>query len=213
VLLSSAHTAYATPLGEIHIDKECLSQLENQLSGTIAIERIREDQEHALEIELPFLQRVLSHPFQLLPLMVREQTRSVTEHLGHALAYVLKGKNVILVASSDLSHFYPAPVAENLDRAMLTRIESFDPDGVLNAETEGIGFACGRGAIAAALWATKDLGADRVKSLAYAHSGEVTGDLQSVVGYGAAVIYRTNGSTPPIDEPQQDIDHRTDGNL
>jgi AmmeMemoRadiSam system protein B len=202
-VLTSGHEAYMTPFGEIDIDLETLSRLEDQLQGLVQLERIREDQEHALEIELPFLQRVLSKPFRLLPLMIWEQTQSVAEILGHALSASLKNHNAVLVASSDLSHFYPAAVAESLDRTMLSCIETFEPGRVFQAEDDGIGFACGRGAIAATLWAAKDLGANAVKSLAYAHSGDITGDNLSVVGYGAAVIFRSNGSTPATDEPRE----------
>jgi hypothetical protein len=77
-----------------------------------------------------------------------------------------------------------------LDREMLRRVEAFDPQGVLEAERQGAGFACGRGAIAAALWTAQSLGADRVRVLDYATSGDVTRDYDSVVGYGAAVITR-----------------------
>ncbi|MBK5108657.1 MAG: AmmeMemoRadiSam system protein B, partial [Anaerolineales bacterium] len=143
-----------------------------------------------LEIELPFLQRVLSSEFDLLPVMVRDQTPKVVETLGRALAGVLVGRSAILVASSDLSHFYDQLQAEQLDGEMLSRVEAFDPLGVLQAEEEGKGFACGRNAIAAVLWAARELGANKVKVLNHATSGDVTGDYSGVVGYAAAIITR-----------------------
>jgi AmmeMemoRadiSam system protein B len=73
---------------------------------------------------------------------------------------------------------------------MLRRIAAFDPLAVLQAEEQGVGFACGRGAVAAVLWAARALGADAVTVLAYATSGDVTGDYSQVVGYGAAAITR-----------------------
>lgn len=193
-VLSSGHGAYSTPLGEILIDQDCLARLEAALhaSGPIRIERIINDSEHSLEIELPFLQRSLSPGFRLLPVMLRDQDRPVAEAVGHALASVLTGSTPLLVASSDLSHFYPAPIARSLDQELLARVEAFDPAAVLTAEEEGVGFACGRAAIAAVLWAAGDLGADRVRLLSYANSGDVTGDFDSVVGYGAAVVYRAS---------------------
>ncbi len=123
--------------------------------------------------------------------MIHEQTQRVSQLVGNALGRVLVGKNSVLVASSDLSHFYPSTLAEKFDQTMLNRIESYDPEGIISAEEEGAGFACGRGAIAATLWAARILGADKAKVLAYAHSGDVTGDTQSVVGYGAAVLLRS----------------------
>jgi hypothetical protein len=82
-----------------------------------------------------------------------------------------------------------------LDKELLRRVEAFDPQAVLSAEEEGVGFACGRGAVAAVLWAAKALGADTVKILHYATSGDVTGDDSEVVGYGAAVIMRSRVPT------------------
>jgi AmmeMemoRadiSam system protein B len=192
-LCSTDHHAYATPLGEIPVDHALIKELEDNLDpqSGLTIERIRFDQEHSLEIELPFLQRVLHTPFRLLPLMLRDQTRTTCEAVGHALAAVLKSKSHILVASSDLSHFKSDAVARQLDAFILERIEAFDPVGILDAEEHKLGYACGKGAMAAVLWAAKDLGATDVKVLNYANSGDVTGDLYSVVGYGAAVITRS----------------------
>jgi AmmeMemoRadiSam system protein B len=184
--------SYATPLGEIPVDHALIERLDEVLQSQsgIALERIRNDEEHSLEIELPFLQRVLSAPFRLLPLMIRLQNRQTCEALGRALAAVLSGTPQVLVASSDLSHFKPEAEARQLDSAVLERIETFDPGGILDVEEQGLGFACGRGAMAAALWAAQELGADRARVLKYATSGDVTGDRSAVVGYAAAVITR-----------------------
>ena len=189
-LLSTDHQAYATPLGTIPVDAQALTRLDAILRQTLGhgLRYLRNDPEHSLEIELPFLQRALAQPFRLLPVMVREQTRPVAEALGHALAEVLRGQNALLVASTDLSHYYPQPLAEVLDREMLRRIEAFDPVAVLQAEVEGKGFACGKGAVAAVMWAARDLGATQARVLHYATSGDTTGDYDAVVGYGAAVF-------------------------
>ena len=82
------------------------------------------DQEHSLEIELPFLQRALAGDFKLLPVMVRAQSSKISQQLGEALAETLRGRNVLLVASTDLSHFYPQKEALSFDTEMLRRIES-----------------------------------------------------------------------------------------
>ena len=192
-LLTTAHDAYLTPLGPVPVDASAVDDLGRaiQAHGGPLPHKVARDPEHALEIELPFAQVVLAPGFKLLPLMVRDLSPVVIEAAGHGLADVLQGRKAILVASSDLSHFYPDKKARSLDAAMLARIESFDPLAVLSAEEEGAGFACGRGAIAAVLWAARDLGADRVQVLHYANSGDVTGDLSAVVGYGAAVILRS----------------------
>lgn len=191
-LLTTGHQAYATPLGPIPVDQAATEALSARLRERygLTLTPVREDPEHALEIELPFLQRALAQPFRLLPVMVRDQSRAVAEGLGHALAEVLRGRNALLVASTDLSHYYPQPIAEALDREMLRRIEAFDPEAVLRAEEEGKGFACGKGALAAVMWAAQDLGATRAQVLHHATSGDTSGDYSAVVGYGAAVFLR-----------------------
>ncbi len=191
-VLTTGHDAYSTPLGNIAVDHALLQRFEAQLleHGRIEVKHVRNDGEHSLEIELPFLQRVLPQPFRLLPLMIRDQSRPTVEAVGHALGKILSDQSAILVASSDLSHFYPQPMAEQFDAEILTRVEAFNPAGVLTAEDEGLGFACGRAAMAAVLWACKDLGADSVEVIHHATSGDVTGDYSSVVGYAAAMIYR-----------------------
>jgi MEMO1 family protein len=107
-LLTTAHTAYFTPLGEVPVDQDALAALDAGLVqelgfGLSAVER---DPEHSLEIELPFLQRVLPAGFSLLPVMVRDQRGAVAQALGKTLAHVLRGRQAVLVASTDLSHFY-----------------------------------------------------------------------------------------------------------
>jgi AmmeMemoRadiSam system protein B len=123
--------------------------------------------------------------------MVRSQSAKVSQQLGAALAEALRGKNALVVASTDLSHFYTQKEAVVFDTEMLRRIESFSPEDVFCAEKEEQGFACGLGALTAVLWASKALGGDTVKVLRHATSGDVTGDYSSVVGYGAAVVLKT----------------------
>jgi AmmeMemoRadiSam system protein B len=189
-LLTSDHDAYQTPLGAVPIDRDLVKALDTMLTTEVGIRitPVREDREHSLEIELPFLQRALGDEFSLLPIMVRDQSAQVTQALGESLGRLLKDRNALLVASTDLSHFYTQVVAEKYDKEMLTRIEAFDPAAVLQAESDKKGFACGRGAVATVLWASRELGADDVKILNYATSGDVSGDYHQVVGYGAAVI-------------------------
>jgi len=193
-ILVTAHAAYTTPLGSIPIDKQLVDRLNKILISDLGfgISPIMEDPEHSLEILLPFLQRALVGDFNLLPIMLREQTPRVAEKLGHALAQVLQGKNCLLVASTDLSHFYKESEACSYDAEMLQQVESFSPQGVFQADYNKDGFACGLGALATILWAAKDLGADTVKILQHATSGAVTGDFDKVVGYGAAVVLKTH---------------------
>lgn len=192
-LLTSAHRFYSTPLGNIPVAADLVDALARLLLDRTGVEltSIANDGEHSLEIELPFLQRALTGSFDLLPIMVRTQAPAVLEALGKALAEVLKPRKALLVASTDLSHFYPEMVARRLDSGMLEAIGSFDPGAVLEAEASGKGYACGAPAVAAAMWAARELGADKVKVLHHSTSGDETGDRSQVVGYGAAVILKS----------------------
>lgn len=189
-LLTTAHDAYETPLGVVEVDRAAVEQVRQALQKLgVGLTAVSHDQEHALEIELPFLQQVLGN-FKLLPIMIRNQDSRIVQMLAQTLAKTLTGRSAILIASSDLSHFYPQALANEFDGEILRRVAAFDPQGVLTAEEEHVGFACGRGAIAAVLWAAKALGANRVTVLNYATSGDATGKFDSVVGYGAAVIWQ-----------------------
>jgi hypothetical protein len=186
-LLTTGHDAFWTPLGEVAVDRAGLAAV--QAACEIPIQAIFNDPEHSLEIELPFLQRIFES-FQLIPIMMRDDSPAACLALGQALAVALAGRRHLLVASSDLSHFYPQPVAQRLDDYMLQQIETGDPLAVLKAEDEEKGFACGRAAIAAVLAAARQLGSPQVKVVRHATSGAVTGDYSSVVGYGAALIWK-----------------------
>jgi AmmeMemoRadiSam system protein B len=192
-LLTTQHDAYSTPLGEIVVDKDKLRELDVVLRSELGfgLSAVQRDPEHSLEIELPFLQRVLSSKWKLLPVMVRTRDLRVSQGLGKALAQVLRDEKNLMVASTDLSHFYSQQTALTYDRAMLHAIESFDPAEAFDLERAGKGFACGLGAFTAVMWAARELGADQVKVLRHATSGNVTGDYSSVVGYGAAAILKS----------------------
>lgn len=183
--VTSGHDAYETPLGTVPVDHATLDELRH----AIAFERIRHDKEHSLEIELPFLQKALGD-FHLIPLALLDQSWPTVERLGHALADLLRDRKTLLVASSDLSHFYSQSTAHQLDHNVLEAINRYDPQQVIALEEEGKGFACGRGAIAAVMVAARDLGADQAQVLAYGTSGDVIHDYNRVVGYAAAAFYR-----------------------
>lgn len=181
-LLSTAHTAFETPLGLIPVAVDLIQALRQQIS----LDLLREDPEHAIEIELPFLQVVLENGFQLLPLAMLDQSFEAAQALAEALIRVVgQGADILYVASSDLSHFYTQSHAEQLDGVIRRAIERYDPQGIIQAEKDGRGFACGRGAIAAVMLAS---GAKTAQVQAYATSGDVSGDYSRVVGYLSAMF-------------------------
>jgi AmmeMemoRadiSam system protein B len=191
-LLTTAHKGYATPLGVVPVDVEAVNRLDQGLrkEGNLNLTPVAYDEEHSLEIELPFLQRSLAGEFKLLPVMVRSQSPLVAKELGTALAEVMSGRNGLLVASSDLSHYNPLPVANEMDGAMLKAVASLDPGAVWQTQRSGKGYACGVAAIATVLEAARQMGVDEVRIVRYDTSADTTGDEESVVGYGAALILR-----------------------
>ena len=192
-LITTIHDAYSTPLGDVQVDKDALRELDIILKSELGfgLSTVQRDPEHSLEIELPFLQRALASEWKLLPVMDRAREPRVSQGLGKALAQVLRDKNFLMVASTDLSHFYNQQAALVYDRSMLNQIESFSPEGAFDLERAGKGFACGLGAFTAVMWAARELGANKVRVLRHATSGNITGDYSSVVGYGAAVVLRS----------------------
>jgi len=193
-LLTSAHSAYRTPLGEIPLADEIIRQISDRLEEKVGrgLTPISHDREHSLEIELPFLQVALASPFSLVPLMLRDQSRQTAQALGETLAEVLDPDASLLVASSDLSHFQTQSQANQLDMSVLNTLAEFSPQGLFDLRDRGGGQACGLAPMAAVLWACAGLGAQDVTLLKYDTSAATTGDTSSVVGYGAAVITRPN---------------------
>jgi len=183
-VMSSAAN-YSTPLGEVPIDQDLVDRLDDRVHLSV----VHRDDEHSLEIQLPFLQVTLGS-FSLLPLMLADQSLEFCQQLGEALATVVResGRRVLLVASTDLSHFYPYETACKLDKTALDCIGSYDIVGLARALQHGKAEACGGGPVLAALTAGRALGATRAMILHYANSGDVTGDRSRVVGYGAGML-------------------------
>ncbi len=182
---------YETPLGVVEIDKE-LSEKIASITPTVYFSKMGHASgstrgEHALEVQLPFLQVALQK-FKLVAIVMGDQEEDSVRTLGETLGAALKGTNSLMVASSDLSHFHPQRVAQRLDSTIRTAVEKFDPDLLLEILSTGKGEACGGGPMAAVMMAAKRLGAKRSYFLHYTTSGETTGDFNEVVGYLSAVI-------------------------
>ncbi len=146
--------------------------------------------EHSLEVQLPFLQRVLDN-FQLVPIVVADQSWNNVKVLGEALARVLKGKNALIVASSDLSHYHSYSTAYRMDEPIQEYFEKFKYEDLIYACEDQVIEACGYGPIAAMLYACSLMGYNKSKVLKYATSGDIPGgDKSQVVGYMSGVVYR-----------------------
>lgn len=182
-------TGYATPLRTVKIATDLCEKLVEQNEIIISSWSGHKD-EHALEVQLPFLQRVLGD-FNLIPIVMGDQSFDYSLVLGEALAKVLRHKKSLIVASSDLSHYYPASDAEAKDTNIINRINNFDYEGLWDDIESKTCEACGAGPIVAAMIAARKQGANKAEVLMYQHSGHVTGDQSAVVGYLSAAIYQT----------------------
>lgn len=180
--------AFETPLGTLEVDESLCEKL-IATSGVFTDDTRPHDSEHALEIQLPFLQVVLGH-FRLCPLIMGRQEPDACRELAQALHSSIEDPdNVLIVASSDLSHFHPAARAESMDARVARAVEGFDIDGLGRDLERSESEACGGGPILTALMYAQALSRTRSRVLKYAHSGHITGDNSSVVGYLSAVIW------------------------
>jgi len=179
--------AYATPLGEIPIDSVLRDELV-RTCGHVSASPEGHRSEHAVEVQLPFLQRVLG-PFRLLPVVIGNQRRSICMELGERLGALLTGRPALLVASTDLSHYHPAREATMLDDVFIRVLERGDEEAMMRALEEGSTEACGGGPVVTVLHAARAMGRAAVEVVARSTSGDITGDNQSVVGYVSAVAY------------------------
>jgi MEMO1 family protein len=187
--ITTAFRAYQTPLGDIEVAQKEMSQLDTLLNNdSLVLTQLADEAEHSLEIQLPFLQVIWKDAFQLMPVMVRTYEAGKLKKFAATLAEVIKGKDYLVIASSDLSHFFPQHIAEQLDAGTLRNIGRFDPDRVLAGARDESAPACGAAGITAMLETLKLLGADKVQILNYSNSAAASGDDTSVVGYGAAAV-------------------------
>src|SRR5258708_12490247 len=188
--LTTSHEAYTTPLGNVFIDRSLVNALDTALQSELGLSltRIAKDPEHALEIELPCLQRARQGEWKLLPIMVRSQDPRICQGLGRAIAKLVRGMKVLLVGSTDLSHSQDQKTALAFDRTMLARLEAFDPEGLIDAERAGLRYACGLVALAAVMWAGRDLRAARINLLLYPPSPPLPSYSPPVPSPGPALL-------------------------
>ena len=188
--------AYATPLGVVPVDKAFARQLV-QMSATIKFSSqghtpTKEGAEHALEVELPWLQRVLGD-FELVPIVMGDQSYECSRALGVALAKLIQGKDkdTLIVASSDLSHYHPYDEAVKIDHKTLSALQAWDYFSMSRNFEARVWEACGGAPIVAAMIAAERMGANQALVLKYANSGDTAGDHSRVVGYSADVFLKT----------------------
>ena len=175
---------YETPLGIAEINKD----VKEKLISEKIFEGIQGHRnEHAVEVEIPFLQKVLKD-FSIVPIVMGDQNKIYVDELSQKLAEVIDDKTLI-IASSDLSHFYSCEEAKTLDSRVQQKIEEFDYAGLQNDLELRNSEACGGGCIVSLMKSAEMKNINKSKVLSYSDSGDVTGDTTEVVGYLSAVIY------------------------
>jgi len=180
--------AYRTPLGDAKVDRDLARLLEIQHPKIICSDLGHSNEEHALEVQIPFLQHVFED-FKLLPIVMGNQDRANIDVLSDALAEILQDKKALIIASSDLSHFHSYDKAKLLDKVVEENISNYDEDKLYDDWQNGLCEMCGGGPVVVTMRACRKLGAKKSKVLLYRNSGDVSGDRSQVVGYLAVLLY------------------------
>jgi len=177
---------WETPFGPVRVEQTLADAISADCALVVDLPAAH-GREHSLEMQLPFIAHLLPD-VPIVPLVMGHQTRETAFALGDALARTLT-PDVLIVASSDLSHYENAVVATEMDAIVIRHVEALDPDGLMDALEVEPRHACGGGPMVSVLHAARQLGASDARVLRYADSGDVSGDKSSVVGYLAAAVF------------------------
>jgi AmmeMemoRadiSam system protein B len=200
VLVGPNHTGYGTgvsimlrgvwrtPLGDLRIDSALATDIQRH-SKFVDVDAGAHLYEHSIEVQLPFVQYVYGD-VHFVPICMRMQDVEVSRDVGVAIARASAGKNVLILASTDLSHYEPQSIVMKKDGLALDAICRLDEEA-LQAVVEAHGISmCGYGPVSAAIVASKTLGAEKGVLLQHKTSGDITGDRGRVVGYASAVMVK-----------------------
>jgi AmmeMemoRadiSam system protein B len=180
--------AFRTPLGEVPVDESFGASL-LAASSLVGVDHDAHRSEHAVEVELPFLQ-IVQPAVRIVPLVVAWDAWPQARALGETLAEMVRAasETVLLLASSDLNHYEAAPVSERKDARALEAVTALDGAELLSrCKREGISM-CGRGPAAIVIAAARALGVNQAEVVDYRHSGWASGDDRRVVGYAGVVL-------------------------
>jgi len=201
------YSTYRTPLGDVPVDKALVEKLIKE-SEEIDFHPQAHKGEHSLEVQLPFLQTVFED-FKIVPIIMGERSLETCKILADALLKHTKGKNILFIASTDLSHFYPYDKAVEIDKRAISAMEKLDGELLFQGLQANEYELCGGAATVTTMLVAEKLGADQIRLLKYANSGDVSfGDKSRVVGYAAMAITAQQISPmietfEPLDEEAQ----------
>jgi AmmeMemoRadiSam system protein B/AmmeMemoRadiSam system protein A len=189
--------AYATPLGNVPVDKAFAQKLV-KMSSTMKLSSQGHDPtsaggEHAVEVQLPWLQKVLGN-FEVVPIVMGDQSYESSRALGVALTKLIKkeGGDTLVLASSDLSHYHTYDDAVTIDHKTLNALQAWDYFSMSRNFQARVWEACGGAPIVAAMIYAERMGANQARVLKYENSGDVTGDHSRVVGYSADIFVKAD---------------------
>jgi len=178
---------WRTPLGDVEIDT-ATADLILRASNIIDVDDSAHASEHSIEVQLPFLQFLYGSAFKFVPICFLMQDLQSSREVGLAVAKALEGKNAVVVASTDMTHYEPQKIAERNDKAAIEAMVTLD-EGKLYSTVEAYNISmCGYGPTIAAITAAKGLGAKKAELLCYKTSGDIIGDYSAVVGYASLVF-------------------------
>lgn len=180
--------SFATPLGEVQIDEAMANEIMKSNDRFFFYEPAHRT-EHSLEVELPFLQEVIKD-FKIVPILMGTDDYLTCEQLAGAVRKAIAGKNVLIVASTDLSHYHNYNAAVAMDTKTVEEIAKLDPKSLYTFINSAQGEACNYAGVVSALILAKLEGWDTAAVLKYANSGDTVGDKSRVVGYAAIAIYK-----------------------
>ncbi|MEG3224006.1 MAG: AmmeMemoRadiSam system protein B [Methanobacteriales archaeon Met13] len=192
-LISTMTTGeWETPLGRVPIDTALARELVS-VSSIIDDDPLAHLHEHSVEVQLPFIQYLaegFKKEFKIVPLALMMQDFETSHEVGEAIYQAAKslGRDVVVLASTDLTHYKSQEIAAREDQAVMKALETLDEKALGDVVEEYHVNMCGYGPVAATLTATKLMGASQARVLKYATSGETSGNYQEVVGYAACVI-------------------------
>ncbi|MCV0412076.1 MEMO1 family protein [Nitrosarchaeum sp.] len=179
-------TKWETPLGEVEVDSEIAEEI-SKLTDIIEIDNFSHSREHSLEVQIPMLQEIATN-FKIVPIALINQSKEIAIKVGIAMAKIAQKNKVMIIGSSDFTHYESNEFAHEQDSALIEPILELDVDRFYDILHKKDISACGYGAIASTMIACKEIGATKGELLKYATSGDISGDKSSVVGYGSIIF-------------------------
>jgi len=181
--------AWRTPLGDVEIDAQTADQILRE-SRIIDVDDRAHAYEHSIELQLPFLQYLYGSAFKFVPICFLMQDLESSREVGEAVAKALSGKNALVIASTDMTHYEPQESAERKDKIAINAAIKMDEEQYYSAVESYAISTCGYGPTIAAITAAKALDAKKAQLLCYKTSGDITGDFSAVVGYASMAFIK-----------------------